>query len=97
MVEPIIIRGLPENAPELDLWRRLAEYGELRSKRIAKLPAHRAALAKLAFVGLQQRLLSSICVKPDRLLDGDSQTSALDRTDQKSRRIPRLQRGGFGG
>jgi ERCC4-related helicase len=59
-VEPIRIAGLPEDTPELDLWRRLAAYGELRSRRIAKLPGHKAALAKLAFVGLQQRLLSSI-------------------------------------
>src|SRR5262249_40232962 len=40
--------------------RRLAAYGELRRKRIARLPAHKAALAKMTFVGLQQRLLSSI-------------------------------------
>ena len=59
-VEPIRIAGLPADAPELDLWRRLAAYGELRSRRIATLPTHKAALAKLAFVGLQQRLLSSI-------------------------------------
>jgi SNF2 family DNA or RNA helicase len=59
-VEAISIASLPPDAPELDLWRRLAAYGELRQKRIAKLPAGKAALAKLAFVGLQQRLLSSI-------------------------------------
>ena len=59
-VEAISIASLPENAPELDLWRRLAAYGELRKSRISKLPSHKAALAKLAFVGLQQRLLSSI-------------------------------------
>jgi hypothetical protein len=59
-VEAISISGLPENAPELDLWRRLAAYGELRKSRSSKLPPHKAALAKLAFVGLQQRLLSSI-------------------------------------
>ncbi len=59
-VDAIPIAGLPENAPELDLWRRLAAYGELRRERISKLPAHKSALAKLAFVGLQQRLLSSI-------------------------------------
>jgi SNF2 family DNA or RNA helicase len=59
-VEPIPIAGLPNDAPEIDLWRRLAEYGALRNRRIAKLPGHKAALAKLAFVGLQQRLLSSI-------------------------------------
>jgi superfamily II DNA/RNA helicase len=59
-VEGIPIAGLPEDAPELDLWRRLAAYGEMRKNRISKLPPHKAALAKLAFVGLQQRLLSSI-------------------------------------
>ena len=59
-VVPIAIAGLPKEAPELDLWRRLAGYGELRSLRISALPSHQSALAKLAFVGLQQRLLSSI-------------------------------------
>lgn len=59
-IEATPITGLPDNAPELDLWRRLAAYGELRKRRIAKLPSQKAALAKLAFVGLQQRLLSSI-------------------------------------
>src|SRR6476620_496952 len=29
-VEPILIRGLAPDAPELDLWHRLAAYGELR-------------------------------------------------------------------
>ncbi|MFT8775154.1 MAG: DISARM system SNF2-like helicase DrmD [Gluconacetobacter liquefaciens] len=60
VVEPIPIDGLPEDAPELALSRLLAAYGELRMKRIAKLSSQKAALAKLAFVGLQQRLLSSI-------------------------------------
>jgi superfamily II DNA or RNA helicase len=59
-VEAIPIDGLPADAPELDLWRRLAAYGELRRQRIVKLPPYKSALAKLAFVGLQQRLLSSI-------------------------------------
>lgn len=59
-VEAVPIAGLPENAPELDLWRRLAAYGELRRNRISKLPPQKGTLAKLAFVGLQQRLLSSI-------------------------------------
>lgn len=60
VVEPISIDGLPEDAAELALARLLAAYGELRMKRIAKLSSQKAALAKLAFVGLQQRLLSSI-------------------------------------
>lgn len=59
-VEAVRLDGLPEDAPELALWRMLAAYGELRRQRIAKLPAQKAALAKLALVGLQQRLLSSV-------------------------------------
>jgi hypothetical protein len=59
-VEPIVIDGLPENAPELELSRMLAEYGVLRSQRIARLPPRQMAQAQLVFVGLQQRLLSSI-------------------------------------
>src|SRR5579863_1984920 len=80
-VEAIPIGGLPQDAPELDLWRRIAAYGELRRARISKLPPQKAALAKLALVGLQQRLLSSIpafarTLKPhrktlQRLLDGE--------------------------
>lgn len=60
IIEAIRIEGLAEDTPELDLARQLAAYGELRMKRIASLPTQKAALAKLAFVGLQQRLLSSI-------------------------------------
>jgi hypothetical protein len=60
IVEAIPIAGLPEDAPELELARRLAAYGELRMKRITRLPTQRASMAKLAFVGLQQRLLSSV-------------------------------------
>jgi ERCC4-related helicase len=59
-VDPIVLDGLPETATELRLPRMLAAYGELRAKRIARLPPRHAANAKLAFVGLQQRLLSSI-------------------------------------
>lgn len=60
IIEAIRIDDLPEDTPELALARQLAAYGELRMKRIASLPTQKAALAKLAFVGLQQRLLSSI-------------------------------------
>ena len=60
VIEPIIIEGLPSDAPELELARRLADYGQLRQLRIAALPSQKGAMAKLAFVGLQQRLLSSI-------------------------------------
>ncbi len=60
VVEPVRIHGLPDDAPELLLERHLLAYGELRTRRISSLPAQKAALAQLAFVGLQQRLLSSI-------------------------------------
>jgi hypothetical protein len=60
IIEPIAIDGLPSDAPELYLARRLAEYGDLRDARIAALPPSKASSAKLAFVGLQQRLLSSV-------------------------------------
>jgi ERCC4-related helicase len=59
VVEPIVLDHLPMTTPELELARRLATYEELRGKRIAALPKHKAGLAKLAFVQLQQRLLSS--------------------------------------
>ena len=60
VIEPVRIAGLPEDTPELELARLLAAYGELRMKRIASLPSQKASIAKLAFVGLQQRLLSSV-------------------------------------
>jgi SNF2 family DNA or RNA helicase len=59
-IEPIVLDRLPIKTPELVLASKLADYGALRMRRISSLPAHKAALAKLAFVGLQQRLLSSI-------------------------------------
>ncbi len=60
IIEAVRIAGLPEDAPELELARKLAAYGEMRMRRIANLPTQKASMAKLAFVGLQQRLLSSI-------------------------------------
>jgi ERCC4-related helicase len=60
IVEPVHIDGLSDSAPELVLDRMLAAYGNLRDGRIALLPGRKATLAKLVFVGLQQRLLSSI-------------------------------------
>jgi len=84
-VEAIRIAGLPDNAAELVLWRRLAAYGDLRKQRLSSLPANKVALAKLAFVGLQQRLLSSTAAflrtlkahrkTLQRLVDGDTTDS----------------------
>ncbi len=60
VVDPVVLTGLPEDAPELVLARKLAEYEELRERRIAGLPRTQAAQARLIFSGLQQRLLSSV-------------------------------------
>ncbi|MBS0244048.1 MAG: DEAD/DEAH box helicase, partial [Proteobacteria bacterium] len=59
-VEAIKLDGLRPDAPELVLASKLADYGKLRDKRIEGLPAQDAAHARILFVGLQQRLLSSI-------------------------------------
>jgi hypothetical protein len=59
-IEPIELAGLPQTSAELRLPQMLSAYGELRAKRIARLAPPHVANAKLAFVGLQQRLLSSI-------------------------------------
>ncbi|MGH7041099.1 MAG: helicase-related protein, partial [Acetobacteraceae bacterium] len=60
VITPIRLDGLPGDAPELVLPRMLAAYGESIRARAANLPAREAGFARLAFVGLQQRLLSSI-------------------------------------
>ncbi len=60
VIEPIVLAGLPENAPELVLARKLADYEDLRERRLSSLPRSQAAQARLVFSGLQQRLLSSV-------------------------------------
>lgn len=60
VVEPVVLDGLAEDAPELRLPAMLADYRALRERRIGGLAGPRAAQARLAFVGLQQRLLSSV-------------------------------------
>lgn len=59
-VEAIQLDGLPAAAAELVLAEKLAAYGQLREKRITGLSAQDAAHARILFVGLQQRLLSSV-------------------------------------
>ena len=59
-VEAVRLEGLSANAPELQLASMLADYGILREKRIAGLSPREAAQARILFVGLQQRLLSSV-------------------------------------
>jgi ERCC4-related helicase len=59
LVEPIQLGGLPDDAPDLALPRMLATYGEVLRTRAATLAPREASAARLAFSGLQQRLLSS--------------------------------------
>ena len=59
-VDPIYISNLPSDTPELVLSRMLAAYGEAVRARAANLPPKEGGYVRLAFVGLQQRLLSSI-------------------------------------
>jgi hypothetical protein len=60
IVDPIVLGGLPPNAPELTLPRLLAAYREARELRLSKLPPGQANRARFIWSGLQQRLLSSI-------------------------------------
>ena len=57
---PVVIDGLPDDAPELVLSRLLDEYRSVRETRFQDIPARTRAAAGLLVVGLQQKLLSSI-------------------------------------
>ena len=57
---PVVIDGLPDDAPELVLSRLLDEYRSVRETRFEDVPARTRAAAGLLVVGLQQKLLSSI-------------------------------------
>jgi SNF2 domain-containing protein len=59
-VVPLVIDGLPDDAPELVLSRLLDEYRTAREQRFARTTRRAQAAAGLLVVGLQQRLLSSI-------------------------------------
>ena len=60
IVQPVILDGLPSDAPELRLAEMLDRYDQLRQRRLDGLDRRRRAQAQVAFVGLQKRLLSSI-------------------------------------
>jgi hypothetical protein len=60
IVDPIVIDNLPADSPELVLPRLLAAYGETLLARAARGGPQRAMQARLIFIGLQKRLLSSI-------------------------------------
>ena len=59
-IEPIVIDGLPQTAPELVLAAKLSDYRDLRRRRLEGDTISRRAQAELVWIGLQQRLLSSI-------------------------------------
>jgi superfamily II DNA or RNA helicase len=56
----VSINDLPKDAPELELSRLLAEYGELRGERMKESPASARSASGLVITSLQKRLLSSI-------------------------------------
>jgi hypothetical protein len=60
VVAPMVIDKLPSDSPELVLPRLLAAYGDTLLSRAARRGPQRAMQARLIFVGLQKRLLSSI-------------------------------------
>ncbi|GAB4304677.1 MAG: DISARM system SNF2-like helicase DrmD [Oscillatoriaceae cyanobacterium] len=57
---PIVVDGLPEDAPELKLARLLQEYHNCRTKRLQAASKSVQATAALVMTSLQKRLLSSI-------------------------------------
>lgn len=59
-VVQVDIKGLPEDAPELELSRFLNEYREVRARRVEGESKRKQAAAGLLISGLQQRLLSSV-------------------------------------
>jgi hypothetical protein len=59
-VIPIVIKDLPEDAPELRLSRLLQEYRALREERLRDESRSKQAAAMLVITSLQKRLLSSI-------------------------------------
>jgi len=60
VVVPIVIDGLPDDAPEIALSRLLDEYRRAREARFSSATKRAQTSAGLLVVGLQQRLLSSV-------------------------------------
>jgi hypothetical protein len=85
VIEPIVLQNLHAETPELALSRMLSSYGMARAERIARLPPREAAQSRLVFVGLQQRLLSSVAafahtlrIHRDRLRLGAEEGESAD-------------------
>ncbi|MEP0872761.1 DISARM system SNF2-like helicase DrmD [Trichocoleus desertorum AS-A10] len=59
-VIPVVIKGLPEDSPELKLARLLQQYRACREERLQDAPKATQTTAMLVMTSLQKRLLSSI-------------------------------------
>jgi len=59
-VVPVVLDGLPEDAPELRLSELLQTYREARTDRLKDAPPGRRQAALLVITSLQKRLLSSV-------------------------------------
>ena len=59
-VVPVVIDGLPEDAPELKLAQLLQQYRARREQRLKDAPRSTQTAAMLVLTNLQKRLLSSI-------------------------------------
>lgn len=57
---PVVVDGLPEDAPELKLSQLLQEYRTCREDRLKDAPKSTQTMALLVMTSLQKRLLSSI-------------------------------------
>lgn len=60
LVIPVVIDGLPKDAPELMLAQLLQQYRACREERLKDAPKSAQAAAMLVLTSLQKRLLSSI-------------------------------------
>ncbi|BAY35428.1 SNF2-related helicase (plasmid) [Nostoc carneum NIES-2107] len=93
-VIPIVIDGLPANAPELKLSRLLQEYRQLREERLKDTSKSTQKSAMLVVTSLQKRLLSSIeafarTLKVHRTAI-EKQAASTSNTTKLSRNLPLL-------
>jgi hypothetical protein len=67
-IEPVVIAGLPEDAPELVLAAKLASYRELRRNRLKAESASRRAQGELVWIGLSRSRRSPEATPREHLL-----------------------------
>lgn len=85
-VKQITIEDLPGDAPELVLSRMLAQYREMRERRLARASRSAQAAAGLLDISLQKRLLSSIEALRCTLLAHRESLRRAREKDEKKRR-----------